>query len=231
VVSVRSGDTLSEIAERYRVNEDDLAAMNRLHDHDALFAGQVIKVPAYGRVSHATLAVPYSRPHATRHVQTRVVHAAPARPAPRRRAPVIRASLPSPHSVRPDPSAHFMWPLDGVVLSAFGARQNGERNDGINISATGGEEIRAAAAGTVTYVGNELKGYGNLVLIRHDNGFITAYAHADRITVTKGDRVTQGQVIAFAGATGDVSEPQLHFELRHGTTPVDPRPYLMAYRS
>ena len=124
-----------------------------------------------------------------------------------------------------------MWPLDGVVLSSFGARQNGERNDGINISATGGEEIRAAAAGTVTYVGNELKGYGNLVLIRHDNGFITAYAHADRVTVNKGDRVRQGQVIAYAGATGDVSEPQLHFELRHGTTPVDPRPYLMAYRS
>ena len=125
--------------------------------------------------------------------------------------------------------APFIWPLDGVVISNFGTRQNGERNDGINIACTGGEEIRAAADGTVTYAGNELKSYGNLVLIKHANGFTSAYAHADRIMVHRGEHVTKGQIIAYAGATGDVREPQLHFELRRGTTPVDPRPLLQAY--
>ncbi len=88
--------------------------------------------------------------------------------------------------------------------------------------------LRAAEAGDVSYVGNELKSYGNLILIRHDNGFVTAYAHADGVIVKRGERVERGQVIGSAGDTGDVSEVQLHFELRHGTTPVDPTPYLVA---
>ena len=124
-----------------------------------------------------------------------------------------------------------MWPLDGVVLSTFGSRNNGERNDGINIACTGGEDIRAAGSGTVAYVGNELKAYGNLILIRHDNGYTSAYAHADQILVHKGDHVLAGQVIGTAGATGDVEEPQLHFELRRGAKPIDPRPHLRTYGS
>jgi murein DD-endopeptidase MepM/ murein hydrolase activator NlpD len=232
VISVRAGDTLSEIAQRYRVDEDDLAAMNRLHDHDTLFAGQAIRVPAYGRVAHGarpTHAAPHSQP--STHHTTQVAHATPPKPVRRPRPGITHVSLPPTEPVRPNASAQFVWPLDGVVVSAFGARNNGERNDGINIACTGGEEIRAADSGTVTYVGNELKGYGNLILIKHDNGFTTAYAHADQITVTKGDHVARGQVIAFAGATGDVSEPQLHFELRRGVTPIDPRPYLRTYGS
>jgi murein DD-endopeptidase MepM/ murein hydrolase activator NlpD len=117
------------------------------------------------------------------------------------------------------------------LISSFGQAAGGERNDGINIAAPRGTPVRAAGAGTVTYVGNELKGYGNLVLIRHDNGYVTAYAHSDTVTVSRGDRVARGQIIAYSGATGDVNQPQVHFELRVNTKPVDPVPYLAATTS
>ena len=120
----------------------------------------------------------------------------------------------------------FAWPVSGRVLSDFGATSNGGRNDGINIAAAEGTPIRASASGSVTYAGDELKNYGNLVLIKHSGGFTTAYAHADRLVVSRGDFVAKGQVIGYAGQTGDVSQPQLHFEIRSGTAPVNPRSYL-----
>jgi murein DD-endopeptidase MepM/ murein hydrolase activator NlpD len=119
-------------------------------------------------------------------------------------------------------SVAFAWPGSGKVIAGFGATSNGERNDGINIAMKLGAPIRAAASGTVSYSGDELKDYGNLLLIKHDGGYVTAYAHADKLLVQRGDTVTRGQVIAYAGRTGDVSTPQLHFEIRKGTTPVDP---------
>lgn len=125
--------------------------------------------------------------------------------------------------------ASFIWPVKGRVLSEFGARQSGERNDGINIAAAEGTPIYAAADGSVSYSGNELRNYGNLMLVRHSNGYVTAYAHADHFIVAKGDHVSKGEVIGYVGQTGDVSRPQLHFELRKGTrgeVPVNPRAYL-----
>ncbi len=126
----------------------------------------------------------------------------------------------------PRPDAQFTWPVNGRVLSNFGSAAGGQRNDGINIAASYGEPIHASADGTVSYAGNDLKSYGNLVLIKHDGNYVTAYAHCERMLVGRGDRVAKGQVIAYAGSTGDVSEPQLHFEIRRGVTPVDPRPLL-----
>jgi murein DD-endopeptidase MepM/ murein hydrolase activator NlpD len=120
----------------------------------------------------------------------------------------------------------FDWPVSGRVISDFGATANGGKNDGINIAATVGEPIRASAPGTVTYAGDELKNYGNLMLVKHSGGYTTAYAHAQRLLVSKGDFVARGQIIGYAGQTGDVSSPQLHFEIRSGTTPVNPRSYL-----
>jgi murein DD-endopeptidase MepM/ murein hydrolase activator NlpD len=139
--------------------------------------------------------------------------------------PVTVSPLPAPTG-----PVSFGWPMRGKIVSDFGSMASGERNNGINIAAALGTPIHAAADGVVSYAGNELKGYGNLVLIRHSNDYVTAYAHAESILVTRGDKVVMGQVIGYAGATGDVDAPQLHFEIRHGTAPVNPRPLLMAAR-
>ncbi len=125
----------------------------------------------------------------------------------------------------------FAWPVSGPVISEFGTDHNGERNDGINISAPMDTPIHAAASGTVTYSGDELKAYGNLILIRHEDGYVTAYAHADKILVNRGQAVTKGQVIGYSGSTGDVTSPQLHFEIRRDTKPVDPKALLVARNS
>jgi murein DD-endopeptidase MepM/ murein hydrolase activator NlpD len=122
----------------------------------------------------------------------------------------------------------FAWPVSGPLVSDFGTTANGGKNDGINIAAAMDAPIRASAAGTVTYAGNELKNYGNLVLVKHSGGYTTAYAHADRLIVSRGDFVARGQVIGYVGQTGDVSKPQLHFEIRSATTPVNPHSYLAA---
>jgi len=127
-------------------------------------------------------------------------------------------------------SGAFEWPVQGKVIARFGKDDDGERNDGINIATDLGTPIHAAADGTVTYAGNELKSYGNLILIKHENGYVTAYAHAQRIAVSRGDHVAQGDVIGYAGQTGDVTSPQVHFEIRQGVKPVDPRPLLVAAR-
>jgi murein DD-endopeptidase MepM/ murein hydrolase activator NlpD len=116
----------------------------------------------------------------------------------------------------------FRWPARGRIIQGFA---NGG-NDGINISVPEGTQVKAAESGVVAYAGSELKGYGNLVLIRHPNGFVTAYAHNGDIAVKRGDQVTRGQTIAKSGQSGNVSSPQLHFELRKGSTPVDPTNYL-----
>lgn len=117
----------------------------------------------------------------------------------------------------------FSWPVEGRVISGFGPRAGGLHNDGINIQAPAGAEVRAAENGIVVYAGNELRGFGNLLLVKHDGGYTTAYAHADRLLVDRGDKVRRGQVIATVGQTGNVSRPQLHFEIRKGPRPVDPR--------
>lgn len=120
----------------------------------------------------------------------------------------------------------FRWPVRGSVLSGFGKRPDGTHNDGVNIAVPFGADVVAADSGTVAYAGNELKGYGNLVLIRHDNGWVSAYAHADQLLVKRGDAIKRGQVIAKAGKTGTVDQPQVHFELRQGSKPVDPLPHM-----
>jgi murein DD-endopeptidase MepM/ murein hydrolase activator NlpD len=140
-------------------------------------------------------------------------------------APVSSQALPPLGAPAGDAPA-FAWPVSGRVISDFGATANGGKNDGINIAAAWGTPIRASAAGTVTYAGNELKDYGNLVLVKHSGGYTTAYAHAERLVVARGDFVARGQVIAYAGQTGDVSTPQVHFEIRSATVPVNPRSYL-----
>ncbi len=126
------------------------------------------------------------------------------------------------------PGKGFVWPVRGRIIAAYGAGPQGTHNDGINITAPEGTPVLAAEGGEVAYAGNELRGYGNLILIKHPNGFITAYAHNETLLVKRGDRVARGQPIAKVGATGAVSEPQLHFEVRRGSRVLDPDDYLPA---
>lgn len=144
-----------------------------------------------------------------------VMPSGPAEPVP--------AAIPQPP---PLSSGKFLWPVNGQIISGFGAKDGGLHNDGINIAAPRGSPVRAAESGVVAYAGNELRGFGNLLLIRHADGWMSAYAHNDTLLVQRGDQVKRGQTIARVGSTGNVSTPQLHFELRRGTRSVDPLKHL-----
>ena len=149
-----------------------------------------------------------------------VQNAPVAKEEPRTTETVVKAAEPS--GAMPS----FRWPVRGRLIAGFGSKPDGTQNDGINLAVPEGTPIKAADDGVVAYAGNELKGYGNLVLISHANGFVSAYAHASELMVKRGDTVKRGQVIAHAGQTGNVTSPQLHFEIRKGSTPVDPTEYL-----
>jgi murein DD-endopeptidase MepM/ murein hydrolase activator NlpD len=154
--------------------------------------------------------------------------AAPA-PVPAPAPPQAVASLPPvppPAAPLPEHAGQFAWPVRGPVLVGYGPGANGTQNDGINIAAPLGTPVLAASDGVVAYAGNELRGFGNLILLKHADGWTTAYAHCESISVKRGERVKRGQPIARVGATGAVSEPQLHFELRRGTRALDPQSYL-----
>lgn len=155
---------------------------------------------------------------------------APASPPPPAQAavppaPEQSASLPPPTGGAKGGTG-FLWPVEGRVITRYGTGASGTHNDGINIAAPTGTPVLAADAGTVAYAGNELRGYGNLILIKHANGWMTAYAHNAVLLVKRGDKVQRGQMIARVGATGTVNEPQLHFEVRKGTRALDPTEYL-----
>jgi murein DD-endopeptidase MepM/ murein hydrolase activator NlpD len=117
------------------------------------------------------------------------------------------------------------WPAQGRVISSFGSN-GGRKNDGIDIAVPEGTPIHAAENGVVIYAGDGLKGFGNTVLLRHEDGLVTVYGHASEIKVKRGDTVRRGQEIARSGMTGDADRPKLHFEVRNGTTPVNPMTYL-----
>src|SRR5215207_2460812 len=162
-----------------------------------------------------------------------VVEPEPVKPAPVPVAPKQETAVAAPSSpakepaetgaVPQNPSADFRWPARGRVIAGY---SGGGGNEGINIAVPEGTPVKAAEGGTVAYAGSEVKGYGNLVLIRHDNGYVSAYAHNGELNVKRGEKVKRGQVVAKSGQSGNVTSPQLHFEIRKGSTPVDPVPYL-----
>ena len=180
-----------------------------------------VAAPAKKPAASARKLAVASSPEPTK---SKIASASPAQaPKPKAKADQsddVDASL-STGAVKPD-SPQFRWPARGRVISRFG----GDGNDGINIAVPEGTSVRAAEDGTVAYVGDEIKGYGKLVLVRHANGWVTAYANNADLMVKKGEMVKRGQVLAKSGQTGNVTSPQLHFELRKGKTPVDPQQYL-----
>jgi murein DD-endopeptidase MepM/ murein hydrolase activator NlpD len=222
---VKAGESMHSIARIYHKPAAVIARANNLAVDAKLRSGERITIPEIKEASQTKQggAEPSASPPAGSVVvadassQTaRVVGSAPAmssQEAVKNAEPA--GSLPG-----------FRWPVRGRVIVAFGPKPNGVQNDGINLAVPEGTPIKAAEDGVVAYAGSELKGYGNLVLVRHPNGFVTAYAHASDILVKRGETVKRGQVIGHAGQTGNVASPQLHFEIRKGATPVDPAQYL-----
>ncbi|HEX4159465.1 MAG TPA: M23 family metallopeptidase [Rhizomicrobium sp.] len=225
-VVVRPGETLPGLAARYGVSAVAVASLNRVNMHRRLTVGEVLRIPAGSAATRQAVldealdrtAPNYAPPPksfgAAGYVDTHQTQAANDSPS--------RKVTETTDSGTGSLSRRFAWPVRGPVISSFGPASDGQRNDGINIAAMLGAPIRAAASGTVTYVGDELKGYGNLILIAHPGGYITAYAHAQSISVARGAHVDRGQVIGTAGETGGVDRPQLHFEIREGIKPLNP---------
>lgn len=198
-----------------------------------------VSVPARS-TEPVTAAVPASpaRPGPQPNVQEPATQAAPdaearapARaepPSAQAPSPQVRPAEPEPQIAEPPPRSGrtFSWPVRGRILSTFGPKPDGLHNDGINIAARSGAPVIAAENGVVVYAGSELKGFGNLLLLRHADGWITAYAHLDKALVQKGQNVRKGQAIGTVGSSGGVDQPQLHFEIRRGTQAVDPAKFL-----
>jgi murein DD-endopeptidase MepM/ murein hydrolase activator NlpD len=221
--TVKAGESLYGIARQHRVTLADLQRANAITEPNKIQVGAVLRIPGRAQSAQASRFVPTSTGAAPA-ARSRVINARAERQAKRREAALHdRATDAGPAEAG---SGKFRWPVKGRIISGYGKRSDGTHNDGINLAVPQGTEIHAVEGGKVAYAGNELKGYGNLVLIRHDNGWVSAYAHADRLLVKRNDVVRRGQVIARAGRTGTVDQPQLHFELRQGAKPVDPLPHL-----
>ena len=227
---VKAGDTLMSISRGTGVTVAALAKTNHIDSSKKLSVGDRLTIPQGGH--QVAAAQPSAAPKvaeirtAPAEKKIKVASAAPAQTVhvakeePQTTETVVKAAEPS--GAMPS----FRWPARGRVIAGFGSKPNGTQNDGINLAVPEGTPIKAADDGVVAYAGNELKGYGNLVLIRHSNGYVSAYAHARELLVKRGDTIKRGQVIAHAGQTGNVTSPQLHFEIRKGSTPVDPTQFL-----
>jgi murein DD-endopeptidase MepM/ murein hydrolase activator NlpD len=231
---VNHGETLASIAAQNHVSVAELARANNLSPSQPLKLGTRLTVPGKA-VAAAVPAAPVAAvPQAVATVPapaptTKVASAGPvqsARLAQANAAPEEKEEEPARPAETTSALPTFRWPARGKVVTSYGAKTNGKSNDGINIAVPEGTPVKAAEDGVVAYAGNELKGYGNLVLVRHSNGYVTAYAHASELMVKRGDAIKRGQVIAKSGQSGEVGSPQLHFEIRKGSSPVDPLQFL-----
>jgi murein DD-endopeptidase MepM/ murein hydrolase activator NlpD len=222
--TMKNGDSLYGIALQHRVTLDELKRANGITDPTKVWTGTVLNVPA--RAEQAQPPPAQNTPPRIIQVAPRVINSAPD-VSPKA---LQKPSNDGPADVAPPAAANgkFNWPVRGKVIAGFGKRPDGTHNDGVNVAVPMGTAVHAVEGGKVAYAGSELKGYGNLVLIRHPNGWVSAYAHADQILVKANDEVRRGQIIARSGNTGSVDQPQLHFELRQGSRPVDPVPHLAA---
>ena len=224
---VARGETLMTIAHRHGVTVAALAQANRMNASGKVAIGQRLTVPAAGKrvVAEQRVVPPTVDKPGT--ISSDAVSSVPTQ----------NARLAKPDAVVGEPAAKpaepvgampsFRWPVKGRITASFGTKMpSGKPNDGVDLAVPAGTQIKAADDGVVAYAGNELKDYGNLVLVRHANGYVSAYANASSLLVKRGDTVKRGQVIANAGQTGNATSPQLHFEIRKGSVPVDPTKYL-----
>ncbi len=229
---VGPGESLSKIAHRYHVPLVEMAKANHIEPYAKIKMGDRLVVPGHAGAL-AQRPAPRAEP-AQVLAEPKTPPAAPQKVASLEPTHTARVLTPATETPDADSGAKtadaatpgFRWPVRGRIIAGFGPKTNGQQNDGINLAVPEGTPVKAAEDGVVAYAGNELKGYGNLVLVRHANGFVTAYAHASELMVKRGDQIKRGQVIARSGQTGTVTSPQLHFEIRKGSAPVDPTQYL-----
>lgn len=247
VHQIESGESLYTIARRYNVTAQGIISANGFSSPDKIFVGQKIVIPGKasqlaamgpkpGASQPGALVAPAVEP-SQRPAQVAALTPAPNTPEATVRplaAPAAQATPPAQQQALAKPleqpktepvlsgADKFRWPISGRVITDFA----NSKGTGINIEAPEGTAVRAAENGQVIYAGSGVEGYGNLILIRHPNGYVSAYAHLKDMSVAKGTVVNRGDNIGSAGQTGSVSRPQLHFELRKGATPVDPLPLL-----
>jgi murein DD-endopeptidase MepM/ murein hydrolase activator NlpD len=220
---VAVGETLSKIARLYGKSVADIAKANNLQPAAPLKVGERLIIPGVRVTAKSGAATVAQQPGAAKE---------PAN-EPTQSISMVSPAADTSHGADGVKTAEaagslptFRWPAQGRIIQQFGSSPNGSQNDGINLALPEGTPVKAAEDGVVAYAGNELKGYGNLVLVRHPNGYVTAYAHAKELMVKRGDPIKRGQVIARSGQTGNVNAPQLHFEIRKGATPLDPMRFL-----
>ena len=223
---VNSGETLHSIARKNNIPAAKLAKANNLPVTVQLKTGMKLNVPGT-KVATAAPA-PQAKGAAIAPAKGQPPQVMAEAPAAKKETANLAAETKELEVKQEATSAlpSFRWPVRGRVIAAYGAKTSGKQNDGINVAVPEGTPVKAAEDGVVTYSGNELKSFGNLVLVKHSNGYVTAYAHASELMVKRGDTIKRGQIIAKAGQTGEVSSPQLHFEIRQGSTPVDPSKFL-----
>lgn len=239
---VQKGDTLYSIAKKYDVNLSSLAAINKIKAPYNISVSQKLKLPAsrghaapekrkIADVKQQKKAITKKTPpKSQKQIEKARKTQAEAKKKAKEQQKAKKQAKKKVSKYIPKPpkrsSSKFLWPLRGSIISSFGSKKNGLHNDGINIKGKKGDTVKAAENGIVVYSGNELKGMGNLVIIKHDGGYMTVYAHNDNVLVDRGTKVNRGQKIATVGTTGRVVSPQLHFEIRKGSKTVNPKKYL-----
>ena len=205
---VTKGDTLYGVSRNYGADMYTVASINLIEAPYIIRTGQKLRLPNRRLASAVSRTVAF-----------------PTVPSQTKAAKKSTAST-TLTPAKASSGGRFTWPLRGRIISDYGAKPGGLHNDGINIAASAGAPVVAADTGVVAYAGNELRGFGNLLLLRHAGGWTSAYAHNDKLLVKRGDRVARGDVIAHVGATGRVARPQLHFELRKQSDAVNPLRFL-----
>jgi len=226
--TVKPGETGIAIARAYGVDWGQVAASNGLKPPFTLEVGDRLRLPSGAQV--AAMSVEERARAFTLHIDDIITGGEPAaphtavvaRPRPDAKPPAAQAAAIAPLPAIMGDAPRFGWPVDGRIISGFGAKPGGRFNDGVNLKASSGAPVRAAADGVIAYAGDAIPGFGNLILIKHAGGWVTAYGHNEALLVARGKRIARGDIIARAGSTGSVNEPQVHFELRRGRTPVDP---------
>jgi len=238
---VRASDTLYSISNMFHVSTYELVKLNNIPTPYRISIGEYIRIPSKFAVedtyedNSALVDTSDDRVEIVKGVKQESVERE-ALSSPKSRVikennlliqkAKVAEERPKNIVVNSGKKGKFLWPVRGKVISNYGAKNDGLFNDGVNIAVPKDSPVVAASDGVVAYVGDDLKSYGNLVLIKHSGGFTTAYAHLNKITVKKGDRISSNQTIGLAGTSGNVSVPQLHFEIRKGAKTYDPKSYL-----